>query len=99
MRAAYRRGSIPPRVVPFQISLEQAQAAFEAWQRSNWLAPSRLLRRGLVGMRAALLPFWLFEATVRVEYTGEPAAACALLPHALCCRMRSAAACALMPFT
>ena len=70
--AAYRPGNIRPRVVPFQISLEQAQAAFEQWQRSHWLAPSRLLRQGLVSMRAVLLPFWLFEATVHVQYTGKP---------------------------
>ena len=71
-RAAYRPGIIRPRVVPFQISLEQAQAALEQWQRSHWLAPSRLLRQGLVSMRAVLLPFWLFEATVHVQYTGAP---------------------------
>ena len=71
-RAEYRPGIIRPRVVPFQIGLEQAQAALEQWQRSHWLAPSRLLRQGLVSMRAVLLPFWLFEATVHVQYTGAP---------------------------
>lgn len=60
-----------PRVVPFQIGLRQAQLAFEQWQQSHWLAPSQLLNRGLISMHAALLPFWLFEATVHVEYTGQ----------------------------
>lgn len=59
-----------PRVCPFQVSLQQAQEAFEAWQQSHWLAPGRLLRKGLGGMHSALLPFWIFEATVKVEYSG-----------------------------
>ena len=59
-----------PRVVPFQISLQEALNAFEAWQQSHWLAPSKLLRKGLGSMHAALLPFWIFEATVHVEYAG-----------------------------
>ena len=59
-----------PRVVPFQISLQEALNAFEAWQQSHWLAPSKLLRKGLGSMHAALLPFWIFEAIVRVEYAG-----------------------------
>ncbi len=59
-----------PRVCPFQVSLQQAQEAFEAWQQSHWLAPGRLLRRGLGSMHSALLPFWIFEATVKVDYSG-----------------------------
>ena len=59
-----------PRVVPFQISLQEALNAFETWQQSHWLAPSKLLRKGLGSMHAALLPFWIFEATVHVEYAG-----------------------------
>ena len=69
-RAAFHHGSLVPRVVPFQISLQEALNAFEAWQQSHWLAPSKLLRKGLGSMHAALLPFWIFEATVHVEYAG-----------------------------
>lgn len=67
---AFHHGSLVPRVVPSQISLQEAQGAFEARQQSHWLAPSKLLRKGLGSMHAALLPFWIFEATVRVEYAG-----------------------------
>lgn len=62
-----------PRVVPFQVSLQEAQESFENWQQSHWLAPGRLLRKGLGSMHAALLPFWIFEATVQVEYAGNRA--------------------------
>ena len=76
-----------PRVVPFQISLQEALNAFEAWQQSHWLAPSKLLRKGLGSMHAALLPFWIFEATVHVEYAGVSPA-----PQASCCFILAAMA-------
>ena len=57
-------------MVPFQVSLTEAQRAFERWQQAHWLAPARVLRRGQTEMRALLLPFWLFEAAFQVEYTG-----------------------------
>ena len=85
LHAAYRHGTIVPRVVPFQISLKQAQSTFEERQQSHWLAPSKLLNKGLVRMHAALLPFWLFEATVHVEYTGAfcITSLALILPHRL----------------
>lgn len=44
---------------------------FEAWQRTHWLAPSQVLSSPDASPRAKLLPFWLFEAKVRVRYTGK----------------------------
>ena len=76
--AAFHNGALVPRVVPFQISLQEAQEAFEAWHQSHWLAPGRLLREGLGSMHAALLPFWIFETTVQVEYTGRIPVPCIL---------------------
>ncbi len=69
---AFSYGSVAPRVVPFQVSLTEAQRAFERWQQAHWLAPGRVLRRGHTEMRALLLPFWLFEAAFQVEFTGAP---------------------------
>ena len=70
-------------MVPFQVSLTEAQRAFERWQQAHWLAPARVLRRGQTEMRALLLPFWLFEAAFQVEYTGASRvkAATAKLSH------------------
>ncbi|KAK9839266.1 hypothetical protein WJX81_004770 [Elliptochloris bilobata] len=70
LHGAFRYGSVAPRVVPFQVSLTEAQRAFERWQQAHWLAPGRVLRRGQTEMRALLLPVWLFEAAFQVEYTG-----------------------------
>ena len=69
-----------PRIVPFAIGQEQALHSFETWNSAHWLAPRKLLTDGLRHLRAELLPFWLFEATTHVSYSGgalsRPSAAC-----------------------
>ncbi len=86
---AFSYGSVAPRVVPFQVSLTEAQRAFERWQQAHWLAPGRVLRRGHTEMRALLLPFWLFEAAFQVEFTGAPRRR-PLCPSEVRCRARRA---------
>ncbi|KAK9814057.1 hypothetical protein WJX72_000065 [[Myrmecia] bisecta] len=68
--AGYRKGSIPPRLVPFQVSLKQAHDIFHEWHGDKWLAPTKMLQHPSASVRPVLLPFWLFEAAIRVEYTG-----------------------------
>ena len=68
--ADFRHGTFKPRVVPFRLGLQEAQAAFESWQRGHWLAPNKVLGEGTSAVRPVLLPFWLFEATVQVQYAG-----------------------------
>lgn len=60
-------------MVPFQITEAQAREKFLAWQRgAARLAPSSLLPPGGPWhMRAALLPFWLFDVRAQVEYAGS----------------------------
>lgn len=66
-----RCGRLLPRWVRFELTAQQAVAKFEAWQASHWLAPSSLLTSPDAQLSARLLPFWLFEAKVRVRYTGR----------------------------
>ncbi|KAK9813578.1 hypothetical protein WJX73_008249 [Symbiochloris irregularis] len=66
-----RKGGFRPRLVPFRIGLVDAQAAFEAWQGGHWLAPNNVLGEGTSAVRPVMLPFWLFEATVAVQYAGK----------------------------
>ena len=83
--------------MPFQVSLTEAQRAFERWQQAHWLAPGRVLRRGQTEMKALLLPFWLFEAAFQVEYTGvRPPAALPAAAVCVCakrCRLAPCSAC------
>ena len=93
----FRRGTLQPRVVPFQVSLEDANRRFEQWHAAGWLSPRGLLT-GVVdvsrtpladdqpppaptrrppspAVRALLLPFWLFEVGLHVDYRRLPSSA------------------------
>lgn len=69
----------PPRAIPFQFGEKEAVDAFEAWHNANYLSPGDLLTRTTEPIKQVSLPFWLFEATVDVQYRGE---AFSILPHA-----------------
>eukprot|EP00884_Botryococcus_braunii_P003386 jgi/Botrbrau1/13048/Bobra.0187s0010.1 len=62
LEKAFRPGTIKPRVVPFQVSLEEAHRVFNQWHSSKWLSPGKLLSKGSGTLIPVLLPFWLFEA-------------------------------------
>ena len=49
----------------------QAQAQFEAWHAERWLSPRRVLQKAGAEMRPVLLPFWFFEAAIKVEYCAQ----------------------------
>ena len=70
--AEYQLGR-PAEVVPFEITEQQARQKFLDWQHgSARLGPGGLLPLGgRWNLRAALLPFWLFEVHARVEYAGS----------------------------
>ena len=51
--------------------LPQAQDKFEEWHAEKWLSPRRVLQKAGAQMRPVLLPFWLFEAAIKVEYTAQ----------------------------
>ena len=58
-------------MVPFAIGLDQALHDFEEWNASHWLAPRKLLTNGTSHISTELLPFWLFEVTASVHYSGR----------------------------
>ncbi|PSC74179.1 CHD3-type chromatin-remodeling factor PICKLE isoform B [Micractinium conductrix] len=62
-----------PQVVPFDLTEAAARDRFLAWQRGTArLAPGGLLPAGGPWrVRAALLPFWLFDVRARVDYAGS----------------------------
>lgn len=70
--AEYEPGRPQPEVVPFEIGEEEARAKFLDWQAGRArLGPCSLLPKGGPWrMRPALLPFWLFDVTAKVEYAG-----------------------------
>lgn len=49
----------------------QAKDNFEQWHAEKWLSPRRVLQKAGAEMRPVLLPFWLFEAAIKVEYAAQ----------------------------
>ena len=49
----------------------QAKDKFEQWHAEKWLSPRRVLQKAGAEMRPVLLPFWLFEAAIKVEYAAQ----------------------------
>lgn len=61
----------------------QAQDKFELWHAEKWLSPRRVLQKAGAQMRPVLLPFWLFEAAIKVEYSAQVNSALEQLPSVL----------------
>lgn len=57
--------------VKHNMSFLQAQAQFEAWHAEKWLSPRRVLHKAGADMRPVLLPFWFFEAAIKVDYSAQ----------------------------
>ncbi|KAL3135529.1 hypothetical protein ABBQ38_006008 [Trebouxia sp. C0009 RCD-2024] len=53
------------------LSATQAQEQFEQWHADKWLSPRRVLHKAGAEMLPVLLPFWLFEAAIKVEYAAQ----------------------------
>ena len=49
----------------------QAHDKFEQWHAEKWLSPRRVLQKAGAEMQPVLLPFWLFEAAIKVEYAAK----------------------------
>ena len=49
----------------------QAQAQFENWHAERWLSPRRVLQKAGAEMQPVLLPFWFFEAAIKVDYCAQ----------------------------
>ncbi len=68
--AAFRHGQKPPQIVDLQITQDEAVAKFESHQRQQlkFLQASGLLKdEKTASVRAALLPFWMFDITISSE--------------------------------
>jgi len=48
----------------------QAKKSFRDWHGQRWLSPAKLLEQPTSSVRPVLLPFWLFEASVRVQHSA-----------------------------
>lgn len=71
--AKSRRLVKPKSLLPFRITREQAQAAFEKWLRGLWFAPGDLKRRALRDgrLQGMYMPAWTYDCDATTAYTGQ----------------------------
>ncbi len=62
----------PESVLPFEVSAEEAHAAFRRWVAGLWFAPSDLVKRAAADrIDGVYLPYWTFDAQATSRYRGE----------------------------
>jgi len=62
----------PSRVVPFQLSREEAEAAMRGWLGRGFWRPGDLAREAnVVKMTPVYVPYWVFEATTHTYWTAD----------------------------
>ncbi len=63
----------PQGVLPFQITQEEADAAFRAWLKRLWFAPGKLKlhARGKRKLTGIYQPYWTFDSESEAVYQGE----------------------------
>ena len=63
----------PQGVLPFNLTEDQARAAFASWLKSLWFAPNGLARyaRGDNRFAGIYTPYWSFDADTRSRYSGQ----------------------------
>ncbi len=63
----------PQGILPFKLSLREAQEAFQRWVKSLWFAPSDLAQKNRVEeLRGVYLPVWTFDAQVWAHWSAIP---------------------------
>lgn len=62
----------PEALVPFQITMDQAQAAFRKWVASLWFAPNAIKREShMKQLQGVYRPFWTYDSHTVSHWTGE----------------------------
>lgn len=63
----------PKSLLPFYLSKEQAQEAFEKWVAKLWFAPSDLKNKKInkKQLQAVFTPFWTYDMETVTDYRGE----------------------------
>ena len=74
VRSGSSRRIIRPRaVLPFHVTVQQANDAYRRWLRGRWFAPNALKRqaRREVAIHGVYVPHWTYDASTETDYSGE----------------------------
>ncbi len=63
----------PKALLPFGIDRAKAEAAYQAWLRRLWFAPSDLTKRAYLDtrLRGIYVPHWTYDCGTTTDYTGK----------------------------
>ncbi|MFK7977333.1 MAG: hypothetical protein AB8C02_14450 [Halioglobus sp.] len=64
---------VPGAVVPFAVTVPDAEQKFKKWIKSLWFAPNKL-KKALLNpddLKGVYLPYWTFDADLTASYTGQ----------------------------
>lgn len=63
----------PTALLPFKLTLKDAQQKFREWVSGLWFAPSGLKKTAQLaeGIKGAYLPHWTYDANAATRYAGE----------------------------
>ncbi len=63
----------PQGVLPFRLTPDEAQKAFQTWLKHLWFAPSDLTKKArLEELRGVYLPLWTFDAQAQATWRAVP---------------------------
>jgi DNA-directed RNA polymerase subunit RPC12/RpoP len=63
----------PQYLLPFKVTMDQAEAAFRTWLKKRWFAPSALKKLARIEdtLKGIYFPYWTYDAETETRYTGE----------------------------
>ncbi|GAK53335.1 hypothetical protein U14_04600 [Candidatus Moduliflexus flocculans] len=63
----------PSALLPFKVTLKEAQEKFQSWVKGLWFAPNKLKKTARLaeGLKGLYLPHWTYDANTSTNYAGE----------------------------
>ena len=63
----------PAALLPFKVTMKEAQDKFRSWVKGLWFAPNKLKKvaRLAEGIKGTYLPHWTYDANASTSYAGE----------------------------
>ena len=63
----------PAALLPFKVTMKQAQEKFRSWVNGLWFAPNKLKKVARIaeGIKGTYLPHWTYDTNASTSYAGE----------------------------
>jgi len=62
----------PETMIPFQISLAEAAAGFQAWKKKRWFTPNEFKKGKIISRLSGIyMPYWTYDSETSSVYSAE----------------------------